>query len=45
MAEHVGLHGGRVWVEDRPNATRGARFVVELPVATVHDESEEALAP
>ncbi|MDP9070274.1 MAG: HAMP domain-containing histidine kinase [Actinomycetota bacterium] len=28
--EHVRLHGGRVWVEDRPGG--GARFVVELPV-------------
>lgn len=27
--EHVRLHGGRVWVEDRPGG--GARFVVELP--------------
>jgi signal transduction histidine kinase len=29
--EHVRLHAGRVWVEDRPGG--GARFVVELPVA------------
>ena len=28
VAEHVRLHGGRVWVEDAP--TGGARFVVEL---------------
>lgn len=28
-AEHVGLHGGRIWVEDRPGG--GARFVVEIP--------------
>ncbi len=27
--EHVLLHGGRIWVEDRPGG--GARFVVELP--------------
>jgi signal transduction histidine kinase len=31
VKEHVGLHGGRVWVEDGP-AGVGARFVVELPV-------------
>ena len=45
VAEHVGLHGGRVWVEDRPDAIRGARFVVELPVAVAEIEMEEALAP
>jgi signal transduction histidine kinase len=32
VAEHVHLHGGTVWVEDGPNG-RGARFVVEIPVA------------
>jgi two-component system, OmpR family, sensor histidine kinase MtrB len=30
VAEHVRLHGGRVWVEDVSGGT-GARFVVELP--------------
>ncbi|MEO7556725.1 MAG: HAMP domain-containing sensor histidine kinase [Acidimicrobiales bacterium] len=34
VAEHVNLHGGRVWVEDRPDGRPGARFVVELPVLT-----------
>ena len=34
VAEHVNLHGGRVWVEDRPDGKAGARFVVELPVLT-----------
>jgi signal transduction histidine kinase len=29
VAEHVRVHGGSVWVEDRPGG--GARFVVELP--------------
>lgn len=29
VAQHVALHGGRVWVEDRPGG--GARFVVEIP--------------
>jgi signal transduction histidine kinase len=28
--EHVRLHGGRVWVEDRLDAQPGARFVIEL---------------
>ncbi len=32
VAEHVNLHGGRVWVEDRADGAEGARFVVELPV-------------
>ena len=31
VAEHVRLHGGRVWVEDRADGELGARFVVELP--------------
>jgi signal transduction histidine kinase len=29
--EHVRLHGGRVWVEDRADGQPGARFVIELP--------------
>ncbi len=32
VAEHVRLHGGRVWVEARSDGEEGARFVVELPV-------------
>jgi signal transduction histidine kinase len=31
VEEHVRLHGGRVWVEDRPDGRPGARFVIELP--------------
>jgi two-component system, OmpR family, sensor histidine kinase MtrB len=33
VEEHVKLHGGRVWVEDRPDGVTGARFVIELPVS------------
>jgi signal transduction histidine kinase len=33
VAEHVALHKGSVWVEDRPDGEPGARFVIELPVA------------
>jgi two-component system sensor histidine kinase MtrB len=33
VTEHVRLHRGRVWVEDRTDQTAGARFVIELPVA------------
>jgi two-component system sensor histidine kinase MtrB len=29
--EHVRLHGGRVWVEDRGDGDTGARFIIELP--------------
>ncbi|MHB1508714.1 MAG: HAMP domain-containing sensor histidine kinase [Acidimicrobiales bacterium] len=36
VAEHARLLGGRVWVE--PNGSRGARFVVELPL---HPDSRE----
>lgn len=32
VAEHVRLHGGRVWVSDRADGRAGARFVIELPV-------------
>ncbi len=31
VAEHIRLHGGAVWVEDRPDGQSGARFVIELP--------------
>ncbi len=30
VAEHVGLHGGHVWVEDRKDGRSGARFVISL---------------
>lgn len=33
--EHVRMHGGRVWVEDRPDGGPGARFVLELPAEEV----------
>jgi len=29
--EHVRMHDGRVWVEDRSDGEPGARFVIELP--------------
>jgi two-component system sensor histidine kinase MtrB len=29
--EHVRMHGGRVWVEDRLDGEPGSRFVIELP--------------
>ena len=33
--EHVRLHGGNVWVEDRVDGEPGARFVIELPAEEV----------
>ena len=33
--EHVRMHGGRVWVEDRSDGRPGARFVLELPAEEV----------
>ena len=35
VEEHVRMHGGRVWVEDRPDGEPGARFVLELPAEEV----------
>jgi two-component system, OmpR family, sensor histidine kinase MtrB len=43
--EHMRLHGGRVWVEDRRDGESGARFVVELPVVPVPAGSDEATDP
>jgi signal transduction histidine kinase len=37
VTEHVRLHGGQVWVEDRADGEPGARFVVSLP-APEHDD-------
>ena len=33
VEDHVNLHGGQIWVEDRRDGKPGARFVIELPVA------------
>ncbi len=41
IREHVNLHGGQVWVEDRPDGQPGSRFVIELPVLD-EDTPEEA---
>lgn len=35
VEEHIRMHGGRVWVEDRPDGEPGARFVIELPAEEV----------
>lgn len=43
--EHIRLHGGKVWVEERRDGQPGARFVVELPIVepplTEEDENAE----
>jgi two-component system sensor histidine kinase MtrB len=41
VAEHVYLHGGSVWAEDRLDGTDGARFVVALPILLADDEEDE----
>jgi two-component system, OmpR family, sensor histidine kinase MtrB len=33
--EHVRMHSGRVWVDDRLDGETGARFVIELPAEEV----------
>ncbi len=33
--EHVRLHGGRAWVDDRADGEPGARFVIELPAEEI----------
>jgi signal transduction histidine kinase len=42
VAEHVALHGGRVWVDDAPGG--GARFAVELPRVELDDDDGEGFA-
>jgi signal transduction histidine kinase len=37
VAEHVGLHRGTVWVEDRADGKPGARFVVQLPIDEISE--------
>jgi two-component system sensor histidine kinase MtrB len=34
VTEHINLHGGEVWTEERSDGKRGARFVVRLPAAS-----------
>lgn len=45
VAEHVRLHGGTVWVEERPGGEPGARFVVRLPVLAGGREEPTAQMP
>lgn len=38
--EHIRMHGGRVWVEDRRDGGSGARFVIELVATEVTDADD-----
>jgi two-component system, OmpR family, sensor histidine kinase MtrB len=40
--EHVRLHGGQVWVENRRDRLSGARFVVELPIVPLPSADDAA---
>jgi two-component system sensor histidine kinase MtrB len=40
VAEHVRLHGGRVWVADRTDGEDGARFVVALPLVEISEPED-----
>ncbi len=42
VAEHVGLHGGEVWVDDRRDGREGARFTVRIPIGDIPDDEEWA---
>lgn len=35
--EHVTMHGGRIWAENRQDGIRGARFTVELTIVPSYD--------
>lgn len=40
VEEHVRLHGGHAWVEDRRDGESGARFVIQLPIAELPPDDE-----
>jgi signal transduction histidine kinase len=39
--EHVRMHGGRVWVEDRADGEPGARFAIELMATSLEDDADD----
>lgn len=41
VAEHIGLHGGSVWVEGRRDGRPGARFVARIPFGELSDFEDE----
>ena len=40
-AEHARLQAGSVWVEDRADGGQGSRFVVELPLLEIREDSDD----
>ena len=42
-AEHVALHSGSIWAENRTDGIRGARFIVELDIFVVSTVPEKSL--
>ena len=42
VAEHVGLHGGEIWVDERLDGREGARFTVRIPIGDIPDDEEWA---
>lgn len=41
VQEHVKLHGGEVWVDDRADGRSGSWFVVRLPIADLDDLDDD----
>ena len=42
VAEHVRLHGGEIWVDERLDGREGARFTVRIPIGDIPDDEEWA---
>ena len=43
--EHVSMHGGRIWAQNRQDGIRGARFTVELTIEPSYDGTGDPNAP
>jgi signal transduction histidine kinase len=44
IREHLNLHGGRAWAEDRPDGEPGGRFVIELPLVPEEEDGVEEVS-
>ena len=40
-AEHIALHSGSIWAENRRDGIRGARFIIDLDVFTQNQPAAE----